>query len=263
MMQVRINELHKLATGLNVEGGYPYRCLVRDNPFKNVLWGNIVLVLDRPIIDNILFEDMEKKLQDNPSLILENLIDEINEHKMFATYLMILCYYIENGRRLLNKTNDEILHLVVHIHQDMVGMNIISRFKKYLPDLNIDLSKIIIEYRIDQYIFTSTVHNYTNTDILLSLSQCAGLHPELKPGDFIIPDTFIPYDIKNKKLYWINQYKIHNSIINELNNIINSKHNMICRDYINNHYISLNSKKLSDQAKLLTKKTFIRLIFYR
>jgi len=257
MLQLRITELHKLATGINIEGGYPYRCLMRDNPFKNVIWGNIVLVLDRPLLDNILFEEIEKKIREDTSLILENLIDEINEHKMFATYLMILCYYIANGRQLLNKKKDDILHIVVHIHQDIVGMNIISRFKKYLPEMkDIDLTKIIIEYRIDDYTFISTQHNYTNTDILLSLSQCAGLHPDLKPGDFIIPNTFIPYDIKNKKIYWLSQYKIPNNIVNELNNILNSKYNKLCKEYINNNYISLNSKKLNDQANLLTKKDF-------
>ena len=43
-----VSELHKIAGALNIEGGFPYNYLVRDNTDEYVLWGNYVLVLDRP-----------------------------------------------------------------------------------------------------------------------------------------------------------------------------------------------------------------------
>lgn len=247
MSKIAISDLHTIARGLNIEGGYPYHYLIRNNPNKEILWANLVLILDRPLIDNILFEELDKKMKDNSYLLLENTIDEINEHRMFAIYLMIICYYLENGKSLLNKSLIDKLHITVHIHQDIIGVNIINILKKYLCDFyehfSIDMTNIILEYRTDEFTFVSTEHDYSGTDILISLSQCAGLGYELKPGDMIIPETFIPYDITNKTINVNESYKIKNHLHKILNDILLSKYHMFSIEYINNNYESANKNK--------------------
>jgi len=87
---MNVTELHEIAEGLNIEGGFPGLDLRKVN--KLGIWVNLVLVLDRPLIDNIVFDDL---LKNNPYPLLENAIDEINEYKMFACYIMIVGYYLE------------------------------------------------------------------------------------------------------------------------------------------------------------------------
>lgn len=251
---ISISDLHTIAEGLNIEGGYPYHYLIRDNPNKKVLWANIILILDRPLIDNILFEELDKKMKEESYLLLENTIDEINEHNMFAIYLTILCYYLENGKKMLGKSSTDKLHITVHIHQDIVGMNINNLLKKYLCDVcqhfNIAMTNIILEYRTDKFTFVSSEHDYTDTDILISLSQCAGLGYESKPGDMIIPETFIPYDVTNKTINIKESYKIKNHLIEILNDILFSKYHNFSIEYINDNYESANKNKKHNAMKL-------------
>src|SRR6185312_16480063 len=98
MSQLKVSEIYQLGGGLNIEGGYPLRDLK-----KKSIWANIVVVLDRPLIDNIIFDDI---LANNKYPLLENALDDLNEHQFMAAYLLILAYYIENGRRLLNYPSD-------------------------------------------------------------------------------------------------------------------------------------------------------------
>ena len=247
MANIPISKLHTVSDGLNIEGGYPYHYLIRDNPYKKVLWANLVLVLDRPLIDNVLFEELDKKLKKESYMLLENTVDEINEHQMFSIYLIVICYYLENGRKLLNKLVNDQLHITVHIHQDVVGVSIINIVKKFLHDFcehfNINMTDITLEYRTDNFTFVSSEHDYNDTDILISLSQCAGLSYEIKPGDMIIPDTFIPFDVTNKIINVKESYKVKNNLIEILCDLLFSKYHMFGIDYINKNYESSNKTK--------------------
>lgn len=83
-------ELHNMHTivsmeGLNIEGGFPQRDLIKTNP--NGRWVNIIFVLDRPLIDNITFDEI---LSNNKYPLLESAIDNLNEHHFLAAYLMVM-----------------------------------------------------------------------------------------------------------------------------------------------------------------------------
>lgn len=261
MAQELVSELHNIAGGLNIEGGFPYNYLVRDNVDEYVLWGNYVLVLDRPLIDNILFEELDKKMKENNYPLLENTIDEINEHQMFAIYLMTIGFYLEYGRRILRKTKTDGLHITVHIHQDTASNNLIDILKTLVYELceffNVDTYNTFIDYRTDNPFFISTEHNYKGTDILLSFSQCAGLDPELKPGDMLIPTEFVPYNIKNKEVNVKNMYTIENDVNIRLDDILKSRYHIFSVDCVNRMYESKNKSKSEHKAKLLKLYDFI------
>lgn len=254
MHKLQVNQLNRISGGLNIEGGYPYAYLMRDNPLKKVRWANIVLVLDRPLIDNVLFEDLDKKMKDNNYPLLENTVDEINEHQMFAMYLMILGYYLEHGKQLLNKNKNDDLIITVHMHQDIASAGLLITLSQMIDDLrkdfNFDVHNIKIDYRTDHYTFISTNHNYQNTDILLSLSQCAGLDPCLKPGDMIVTNEFIPYDISQKTITMENKYEVSNDLMNRIQNILKSPYHEYSINYVNNNYVSKNKGKRHNAYKM-------------
>ena len=58
--KVKIKSIFDFAKGLNIEGGYPWIKLMKDNQHKldknKFLWINLILVLDAPLFTNILFE---------------------------------------------------------------------------------------------------------------------------------------------------------------------------------------------------------------
>lgn len=101
--KMNITELHKIAGGLNIEGGFPAIDLTQAAPQKK--WVNLVLILDRPLIDHIIFDDI---IKNNKYPLLESAILEINEHQMLATYLMVINYYVASI--------DKPAKITVHIH---------------------------------------------------------------------------------------------------------------------------------------------------
>lgn len=248
---ISIKNLFKTAGALNIEGGFPVKYLN-----NNSLWVNLVLVLDRPLIDNIIFDEI---LKNNKYPLLENSIEELNEHKFMASYLMVIGYYIENGRLLLNKTKDEDLNITIHVHQDKSCWLLIHMLRKYLKKMyeyfGFDMNKINIDYRTDDPYFISKSHNYCKTNILISLSQCAGLDPKLCSGELIIPNEFIPFNIDKNEVYCNQKYVVNNDLITRIDDILISKYNDYCVNYINKNYISFNPNK-NYNAKKLSKEDF-------
>lgn len=248
MMQ--LGELYKLAGALNIEGGFPKRDLLKNN--INGKWVNLVLVLDRPLVDNITFDDL---FANNKYPLLESAIDNLNEHQFLAAYMMIIGYYMENGK----KDTPEPLKITIHIHQDVTCQPLVDLLKKFIELMRNDLNikrNVMLDFRTDQLSYIKTVHEYESTDILISLSQCAGLDPNLLPGHLIVSDTFIPYDISNKKVNINKTYKSNNDLIMDLKDILKSKFNQYAVEFINKNYNSENPKKINHSAKLFILNDF-------
>lgn len=259
---MKISHIYKIAPGLNIEGGSPGIILKKNNAKKR--WVNLVLVLDRPLIDNIIFDDIVKN---NKFPLLENAIPEINEHQFLASYLMIIMYYATNGKKILQKNEDEILKITIHIHQDITCLPLIYLIMDHLvimleniygvntfelneieKKINIDCIQTIIDFRTDTGTFITTNHTYDETDILISLSQCAGLDPIFKPGALITPNIFIPYDIDSSKIITKNKYHSENSLLFDLVDILKSPHHRNAIKQVNEKYISSNPEKNNFRA---------------
>ena len=242
--------IYKLAGGLNIEGGFPCMDLHKTNP--SGAWVNLVLVLDRPLVDKILFDDI---FENNTYPFLENAIDNLNEHNFLAAYIMIIGFYIKNGPKIFGCEN-RTFKIVVHIHQDKKSMPLVE-YLKYLIDtmvnyLNIATQNIEIVYQTDDKTYVNSEHNYYDTDLLISLSQCAGLDPKLEPGALIIPDYFVPYDIDLSTIELYKKYKTENDLPTRLDDIIKSDYNKFAVNFINSIWTSPNKIKKFCASEFVT-----------
>jgi hypothetical protein len=254
MSHIQLKDLYTIAGGLNIEGGFPKR----DLPKKSSLWVNLVLVLDRPLIDNIVFDDIFKN---NKYPLLENAIEEINEKHFMMAYVLILAYYIDNCKKLLNQDHANIL---IYVHQDTHSVALIDLLKNYIKDITAyfktDMSNINISYKTDTGSYATTNdNNFKDIDLLISLSQCAGLDPKLGPGALIVPNKFIPYDIDTNTIQLNKTYTVDNHLVNELQTIVKSTYNFYAMSYINSNYMSYNKNKNgTDPIIKLHEKDFYR-----
>ncbi len=88
-----VRNLDQIAGGLNIEGGFPAQQLAKTCGHSNpVLWANLILVLDRPLIDQVVFDRIVKLKVDNNYPLLENAIEEINECHFMVAFYMIISY---------------------------------------------------------------------------------------------------------------------------------------------------------------------------
>lgn len=254
--------------GLNIEGGFPQQDLLKTNP--NGKWVNIILVLDRPLIDNITFDEI---LSNNKYSLLESAVNNLNEHHFLAAYLMVIGYYIENGRLIFGIDIQKEFKIVIHIHQDKTCQPLIDLLRKYIDhmckSLCLCMDKIFISYGSDCSTYIDEVHNYGDTNLLISLSQCAGLIPKLEPGSLIIPLKFVPCDILNKKVKLSKCYYVHNELFDidwlnrddknafwRLDDILASKFNKFAVNFVNDNYRSENMAKSEHRALEFTRKDF-------
>lgn len=258
MATLKITELEKVAKALNIEGGDPAIDL-KKNDFKNIkIWANTILVLDRPLIDNILFDEL---VANNKFPLLENAIDEINEHSMLASYLMIIGYYLEFGRSITDMKDNEKLNITIHLHQDKASMPLLDIIKKQLDNFikysKIQMKNINLDYRTDNVSYITTSKNYNDTHILISLSQCAGLAKDHPAGTFVMAYEFIPYSIDHKTIQVSRKYTVNNDLFTRLNMMLKSKYNKLAVDYINENYFSYNpTKNESHCAKVFVDDDF-------
>jgi hypothetical protein len=270
MSTITISELGKIAGGLNIEGGIPSIQLLADNLGTNTdqtrYWANLIVVLDRPILDNVLFDDLFKN---NPYPLLENAVSNLDERLFLSVFVTTILYYLKNAPALTKKYKSRI-KITIHIHQDIKSKYLVHLLDTYLadllqnPNIIIDTSNIVIEYRTDDHTYTSnnfyivdptdlddpilikeSQNKYADTDILISLSQCAGLAEKYKPGQVLLVDNFIPYDIKTNQIILSKKYTVPNHIYDKLEKVLDPKLSSIVVDYINKNYTSPNPEKAS------------------
>ena len=243
---MKVSEISKFGAGLNIEGGFPKR----DLP-SGAKWVNPTLVLDRPLVDHINFDEI---VRTNPFPLLENAIPEINERQMLATYLIMLNYYISNACELTNKENPVI---VIHLHQDENCKPLIQILQEFMNELN--LLKGNITFETDKPNYQAMNHGKYECDILISLSQCAGLDPNVPAGSIIYADTFIPFDLVSHTVRLDQTYTVRNEFVYDIDKILGQGN--VVQDIVNlvnSKYKSANPKKELMMAKVPVGSDFIR-----
>ena len=177
---------------------------------------------------------------------------------------------MRHGRSLINLNKDTPLRMMIHIHQDTICQPLVNLLRKMVdemlayfetdvsPKQSFDIHNVIIEYRTD--IKWYATQDYSDTRVLISLSQCAGLAPQLGPGFLLVPSTFIPYDIEKKILFKSQTYHAPNDLSNRLDDILVSKYSAYAYDYITANYRSANPKK-QHRATILAKEDFVECVF--
>ncbi len=294
--KIRIDKLGKIAGGLNIEGPNPYKTFQKTN--RNGIYVNVIVNLDRPLIDNVVFDEIYKLKAKHNYPLLENAILDLNENKFLTAYLSVSLYYIHYAYTVLKKPKNKI---TIHFHQDKNCVELIKIFDKLLKELrnicylNNEHFKehkitVEIEYRNDnnrhnvidpdkydektdiktdqkipetrdfhQLLNVNPNYNYGDTDILISLSQCAGLNSKHETGAIFVPYKFIQYDISKKTIYASKPEYIFNNLYdhNVLNKFGTGPFLHIVANYVNSVYKSANIDK-KHKCPLLSSSDFIR-----
>lgn len=201
---IKSGDLYKIAGGLNIEGGFPARDAGSSTP-----WVNLVLVLDRPLVDNVIFDDLIGDVRKKKYPLLENGVLELDEPKFLTAYLAIMAYYMQKHK-----------HIVVHIHQFPEFSGLVNLIKEFAKDINAMYNlSCEVQVRTDHPFYEKQEYK---TDMLLSFSQCAGLDPKLEAGALIIPTTFVPFDCKT--VFPSKKYKAENVLVRDLADILKSEY---------------------------------------
>lgn len=254
-----VKDIYTLGGGLNIEGGFPYHDLLKTSTRKTKLWVNTVVVLDRPLVDKVIFDEVLEKFTKNDYPFLENAIDELNEPRFLSFFMALLGYYVANGRQLVGLKESEQLNIVIQFHQDETCERLVEFIDEELTELcskfGIDIHNLLIESRTDKHTYVESEHKFENTDILISLSQCAGLDPALEAGAIIIPNEFVPYDIDTKTINISKTYKVENDLVDRLDDILKSQYLKYAIESFNVGYVSANKLK-KHQAGSFTKDSF-------
>ena len=181
LVSIPIRELETIADGLNIEGVDPS---IDAGP--DTLWVNSVLVLDRPLLDEkrtFAQIDDEKRRKGYP--LLENVIPQIDEQAILDAYMNIILFYTRRYDRI-----------AVHIHQspeDAAGWIELLRSRVMYVCSNPNCE---IDWRTDNPSYRQFDAKAAKpVEVLISLSQCAGLNSKFPPGVLLLPSTVIPFHV--------------------------------------------------------------------
>lgn len=214
MNKIRIQDLSEIAVGLNIEGCYPATRLP-----QICKWYNIIQVIDEPLKGET-FEKVIKTKEENSYECIEEAVGiDINK---------LLKMFIDFIKSIADKTQGDIL---VHIHQlkgsTMIGEKLENMLRNTYTELMNRLKIIYDELdNCTDALFDGTSYNVKKIDYskeyptiksMISLSQCAGFG--VKPETWIIPNSFMDFDVKTNTIDKTNQMFCQNSaydIMNEL-----------------------------------------------
>lgn len=171
----KLTSLNELAIGLNIEGYRPTLTL----PDK-CKWYNIIQVIDEPL-KGINFDTIMKIVKDNKYDYIEQAIN------------LNMDIFIKQLTAMINKIKKSHKNVLVHVHQ-YTGTTILDKTLE---------NQTNVKTILDTTNFFETPINYCDKypdiDALISISQCAGFG--LDAGKWIIPTSFMEFDVKNNIIY--------------------------------------------------------------
>lgn len=170
-----LNNLSKVACGLNIEGYRPY-----NNLPIGCKWYNIVQVIDEPLKGDTFDEVISRVKNNNYKYIEEAVGIDI------VTMLNQLSVMIEKIKSIHKK-------ILVHVHQ-YEGTTILHESLELLTGVECITDKTnFYEHPVDYKI------THPDIDALISISQCAGF--DLPAGTWIVPTRFMDFDVANNIIY--------------------------------------------------------------
>ncbi len=235
--------------GMNDEGGRmcEYVDLGRQR------WTNLSVVLDRPYVDGIDYDDIKQIKQKKKYAFKESAIPDFNEPQVGLAYLMIMKYYIQHAHELVHKKPEESVIIILHAFRQRDGDGILLHlshllnigwpelengpyviesdlktevFQWYLPDFNTTL--IFSKGKADKNFEKSAYGHFKNSktfaqaDLILGFSVHIGLHQKWGPGTLVIPNDWTPIDVDTMKIKTTKFYKGGNHLMQTIDKIVNS-----------------------------------------
>lgn len=226
--------LGRVAAGLNIEGGYP----AMDHVKGKCRWVNMVSVLDRPLIDNLSFEELKAIVVKNKYKLLEAGVDNLDEKRLLQILITIFAFYVTKYKSI-----------IVHIHQapeDAQGLQeILLQSFIALKEEKKNQVDCKVEWRTDHPVYKRPQPPIRDdVECFLSFSQCAGFLSCQPPGTLLIPNRFTPFDVKTNTVHSSKAYQVNNSLQEDIVEIALAReyHDFAAKCTMN--YQSQNKKKV-------------------
>jgi hypothetical protein len=229
-----LSQLKSYVDVLNIEGGLIPTCHFSKD--KHQIWANLAAILDRPLLNGI---DLDEITKSNVYPLKESSIPEYNEAKVCLAHALFLKYYIGHAREIAEKSNREDVKIVIQVHrgsqaklqiknlESTLEMCFNGEFKRQpLAGFPVNVQsvyksvqkQVVVEFRFGYA--PSTIGNYEDADIVLSLSLVAGLSEKLPSGSLVIPQKFVPMSLDDMVMKKSEEYEASNHLAGSIPDIL-------------------------------------------
>ena len=189
------SKIHTRAIGLNIEGYRPVESLP-----SGCDWYNLILAVDEPL-KGMNWDRVMSIVKENKYSYIEQAIPDFDINSYIDTLILIITRI---------KTSNSYKNMLIHVHQ-YTGTTILHETLQ---------ERTGIQAILDTTNFFESPINYSvkypTIDCLISISQCASLHPAT--GTLIVPSGFMDYDVKESIVY-TNLKTVQNKVLPYLNGI--------------------------------------------
>jgi hypothetical protein len=263
-----IKDIRKFGDIINVAGGR----IPHDKLHNGQIWGNICFVISNPLEEDLsVAEWIGKKKYP----LKETYMHNFNEPQVYYTISTIIRYYILNAHTIFGKSKDEEVKMVVHVHRNSSA----EYFIRCLQDTINDCFPELSNYKVEKNIFDpllvsrlylpnhvtvdyrygylpSTLTDYQDANIVLSISPVASINQNLQPGTLVAPAQMIPMSLDSMTVIASREYKVSNHIIEAADKIIQSQDDRALA-LVNTKHLSSNPMKKDLKAERIGKETFL------
>lgn len=205
-----LKQLGIFANALNIEGGR----VARDRLRADQIWANVCVVLDQPLCTGI---DLDTITQDNTFPLKESSLEAFDESRVNLAYYNILSYYLRHAHRIVGKGKDCLVRMMVQVHRNRSGPAHIALLKKLIENVPME-PQLELSWACGAE--PLSLEQYAQQDIVISVSMVAGLDSSSKSGTLILPNIFIPLDLRSMQLMLHGTYQAENHLWHILTDII-------------------------------------------
>jgi hypothetical protein len=229
-----LDQIHLVGDGLNIEGATIAQKYLK----QNQIWANLCVVLDRPFLDGIEYDEIAKN---NCYSLKEVSLLEYNEKQVNLAYVTTLYHYITKAHEIVKKVKHEEVKIIIKVHRS--GPEQLDLLEKLLTKCYPELGGKKLEAdgfcKYELFIYNFPQHNvqahfcfgnkpeflgelgkYNDKDIVLSFSLVAGFNPKLKAGSLLIPSSWIPLTLGNMELFVNKRYVVRNHLQESISEIL-------------------------------------------
>lgn len=260
-------DLHHFGEGMNDEGGRIQECVK-----KGQIWGNLSVVLDRPLIDGEDFDALRKIKKEKGYEIKEEALDHFNEKQVSLAYASILRYYVSQGRKIVSKSSEEPVSIFLHsfrggdgpghlklleslLNLACKGFELDSPFRYVNREQNVHIvfSFGLAAENPEKCVYSTLKNTIKEMDIVLTFSSHVGLKPEWKCGTLTIPYQWTPIDLKTMEIQKHQKYDGENHLLTVIEEVLGDQDDLVERI---NKLVLKNPVKKDLMARPLQKEDF-------
>ena len=229
------SELHTVALSLNIEGGKPFKALQQSGGDKT--WYNLVVILDRPFVQQQTFDDIKRIAQDRGYPLKDSAIDGFSDAQANFAYLVVSTFLIDHVRRICSVSEEATARLTIQIHRRGAGkphmeliLGMLNAFyaastitSEPFEETATEIYRTIIrlpDHGVEVVLCNGweekDLSGYEDSHLLFSIGMAMGLAEDLPSSSCVVPDAFIPFDEIESVLFCDRAYKVNNGLLEAL-----------------------------------------------